>query len=326
MVTRPLSEVLDSSQEHRLTPDTGEPAPRPAPGTSRLRKLLAESLEQEAEDVVAAGSIGYMSRILVQTTLPHLDIKAPLFTRSNGIITLTIVGSEGIPFGGMPRLLIAWLCTEAVRTKSPRLALGRSRNEFMGKLGLPQDGASATRMSKQALRLFTSLVTVKQERPVQGSLDVRNLLIADSAQALWNPKRPDERSLWETQLTLSNGFFSDVVAHPVPINLDVLRTLRQSPMAMDIYCWLGYRVFLLRAAGRPSVTIPWEALKLQFGSGFEDSAEGLKGFRRSFSKRLKEALLFYREAKVDVSPQALRVFSSPLAVPYTGKARLSRVS
>ena len=217
-----------------------------------------------------------------------------------------------------------------------QLALGRSRNEFMGKLGLPQDGASATRLSKQALRLLTSLVTVKQERPVQGGLDVRNLLIADSAQALWNPKRPDERSLWETQLTLSDGFFSDVVAHPVPINLEVLRTLRQSPMAMDIYCWLGYRVFLLRAAGRPSVTIPWEALKLhgenggkrvlQFGSGFEDSAEGLKGFRRSFSKRLKEALLFYKEAKVDVSPQSLRVFSSPLVVPYTGKARLARVS
>lgn len=318
-----MSSALRSSE----LPDFAEERPeRVTPGAGRIRKLLAESLEQEASDIVAAGSLGYMSRILVQTTLPHLDIKAPIFTRSNGIITLTIVGSEGIPFGGMPRLLIAWLCTEAVKTQSPQLALGRSRNEFMGKLGLPQDGASAMRMSKQALRLFTSLVTVKQERPIQGSLDIKNLLIADSAQALWNPRRPDEHSLWETQMTLSDGFFSDVVAHPVPVNLDVLRTLRQSPMAMDIYCWLGYRVFLLRAASRPFVTIPWEALKLQFGSSFEDSPEGLKGFRRSFTRRLKEALLFYKEAKVEVTPKALKVFSSSLVVPYTGKAKLAKVS
>ena len=31
-----------------------------------------------------------------------------------------------LPYGNLPRLLIAWLCTEAVRTQSRELVLGRS--------------------------------------------------------------------------------------------------------------------------------------------------------------------------------------------------------
>ena len=42
----------------------------------------------------------------------------------------------GLPYGVYPRLLFAWICTEAVRTKTPRLVLGRSLNEFLTTLGI----------------------------------------------------------------------------------------------------------------------------------------------------------------------------------------------
>ncbi len=44
-----------------------------------------------------------------------------------------------LPFGNIPRLLIAWICTEAVQTQSRELVLGRSLSEFMRKLGINSD-------------------------------------------------------------------------------------------------------------------------------------------------------------------------------------------
>ena len=59
------------------------------------------------------------------------------YKRVNGPFTLYMVAGGGnkLPYGNLPRLLIAWLCTEAVRTQSPDLVLGPSLSEFMRKLG-----------------------------------------------------------------------------------------------------------------------------------------------------------------------------------------------
>ena len=40
-----------------------------------------------------------------------------------------------LPYGNFPRLILAWVCTEAVRTQSRELVLGRSLSEFMGRFG-----------------------------------------------------------------------------------------------------------------------------------------------------------------------------------------------
>ena len=41
-----------------------------------------------------------------------------------------------LPYGNFPRLLLAWVCTEAVRTRSRVLVLGDSLSEFMRTLGV----------------------------------------------------------------------------------------------------------------------------------------------------------------------------------------------
>ena len=48
-----------------------------------------------------------------------------------------------LPYGNIPRLLLAWVCTEAVRTQSRELVLGRSLYEFMRKLGMDDRSGSA---------------------------------------------------------------------------------------------------------------------------------------------------------------------------------------
>ena len=63
-------------------------------------------------------------------------------------------GGNKLPFGNIPRLLLAWVTTEAVRTQSRELILGSSLSEFMGKLGMDSVGGARTRLRNQMRRLF----------------------------------------------------------------------------------------------------------------------------------------------------------------------------
>src|SRR5574340_74536 len=289
---------------------------------SRAGKLIA--LASEINDIeVDAGSLAFMGQALVQTTLPHSDPGVPFFERTNGAVSLSIIANPriGLPFGTVPRLLLAWICTEAVKTKSPMLGLGKSQNEFLRKLGMRTDGRDCQRLRAQSLKLFSSMLSITYQS--HGRFGLKNMPIADEAFVLWDPHRPDDRMLWESTLKLSSEFFRNVTESPVPIDMRVLHALSKSPLAMDVYSWLVYRIFLLRVTNRPSVLIPWKSLKLQFGADYSDTPRGLLDFKKRFLQRLKEALLFYPEANVSAQDSGLLVVASRLRIRHTGGARLS---
>ena len=84
-----------------------------------------------------------MARLLALCSLPHTNPKQRLqYVRRNGPYALYMTASSGnrLPFGTLPHLLLAWVCTEAVRTQRRELVLGRSLYEFMHKLGLDDQG------------------------------------------------------------------------------------------------------------------------------------------------------------------------------------------
>lgn len=123
------------------------------------------------------------------------------------------------------------------------------------------------------------------------------MLITDQSNVFWHPNKASQRSLWESTLDLSENFCKEVIEAPVPIDMRVYHSLSKSPMAMDIYTWLTYRMFVLRRSGRPFVLIPWIGLKMQFGAGYGDDQQGLYDFKTNFKKRLREVLNFYPEAR-----------------------------
>ena len=68
------------------------------------------------------------------------------------------------PYGALPRLLLAWVCAEAVRTQSPELILGDSLSEFMRKVGIyGTSGDKHTRLRNQMRRLFGCTVSLLYE-------------------------------------------------------------------------------------------------------------------------------------------------------------------
>ena len=308
----------------------------------RISEIINESLAVEYEDAKEAGALGFMARALVQATLPHLDPKTHFFERTNGLVTLSIINRPqvGVPYGTLPRILMAWLCTEAVRTQNPELMLGKSQAEFMRKLQLTNNGRDIARLKDQAYRLFSSMISLTGKQGTDVGLE--NILIAKRAVLFWNPKNPEQRSMWESTLTLTTDFFDEVVGSPIPIDLRVLHSLGQSPLAMDIYTWLTYRVFLLRVKGRSEVLIPWQALRAQFGSSYGSRAaptddpaiaaerehKALSNFRQRFEMRLREVLVFYPEARTAITGEAagLRVKSCKLHIQVQQPVRKLRTA
>lgn len=264
--------------------------------TPRARHLIDESLALELEQARSAGATGYIAHFLAQATLPHTDPKTNYFKRGTGKLTLSIIANPeyGMPYGGLPRLLLAWMCTEAVRTGSPNLSLGRSQAEFLQKLDLYNDGRYIARVRDQSLRLVHSTISVNS---IDGR--VRNVLIAEEAFVFWNVCNAELRG-WESSIALSADFFNRLISAPVPLRMEALHALKKSPLAMDIYTWLVYRMFCLNVAeargGKRLAQVPWAGLMMQFGSGYANTPQGMRDFKKSFRKRLKEALLFYPEA------------------------------
>ena len=306
-----------------------------------MQEVIEAHLAIEAEDAKSAKQLGFMARALVLATMPYKDPKADVFKRINGNFSLRIVaGYEGgIPYGIYPRLLMSWVSTEAVRKQSPVIELGDSLRLFLRDVLDLQSGGgkrgSSTRVSEQMKRLFCSLITAKFEAdtPRTRGFNIENVLIAQSlrldelemqeldaiggggGQQLWTPQGKHEAGAWLSKVRLTDNFFLECIKNPVPIDLRAYRSLRRAPMAMDIYTWLTYRMSYTQRRSKP---IRWEALMLQFGSGYGagvHSEAGMKqavlDFKRAWLSNLKLVQVVYPQAQVEVSDAGLVLLPSP---------------
>ena len=153
------------------------------------------------------------------------------------------------------------MCTEVVRTGSRNLVLGRSLSEFMRKLGIAStNGRTQARLRNQMERLFSCSVSMIYKDTNRRSR--ANAVLADLTDFWWNPKHPAQAGLWKSKVRLSESFFNEIVSHPVPLDLTTLKVLKRSPLGLDLYLWLTYRIFALTTPQRLS----WQQIYRQFGA------------------------------------------------------------
>ena len=277
--------------------------------SKNLEKLITEALAIEHEEAAKAGALGYMARALIQATLPHSQNEDFQFIRKNGAFKLTITSDQevGLPYGSIPRLLLAWITTEAVRTRERELTLGKTLSEFMSEIGLIPSGGrwgTITRLKDQMKRLFSSTISFSYSENEAWRL--KHIFPVESVNLWWDPKSPEQATLWESTLLLGESFFEEIVNNPVPIDLRALKALKRSPMALDIYCWLTYRMSYLRKI----TEIPWPVLQLQFGAEYKDT----KQFKRRFLDQLKKIQCIYPEARVKHTPDNFIIMPSKLHI------------
>jgi hypothetical protein len=322
---------------------TAPPESAPAKRLVR-RKTKAERTSDFIDDVLAiqemsaqeADALRFIARVLVQATFPHSEVASHKWTRTNGTLTVSMVAlGDGLPYGSYPRLIMTWITTEAVSNKhkmeqgyitqeeARRLELGHSLSGFMAELGLiPSGGRWGTigRVRDQMRRLFSTAMHAEGELNAPGT-DVRgdrlrNRLIADDAELWWDPKKPDQQVLWGSWVELSQPFFDLITERPVPVDMRVLRLLKKSPMALDIYTWATYRVSYL---SQPT-TIPWPSLMMQMGAGYPDTPQGQRDFRKKFLAAMKKVHMAWPALRVQVVDKGLRLHPSPPQV--SGRGRL----
>jgi hypothetical protein len=236
----------------------------------------------------------FMARHLVQCTLPHKNPgKVERWLRRNGNLALVIQSGWnaekdheiGYPYGVIPRLLLCWIVTEVKRTGQRRLELGHSLAAFMRTVGLDSNTgggkrSDAKRLREQMERLFAARISFQQTviEPNREGHRWLNMDVAPKGEFWWNPKQPEQDTLWGSWIELGEDFARALMLSPVPFDMRVLRALRRSPLALDLYALLNYRCF---TAKEPQF-IAWKPLMGQLGCDYDDS--------RNFGTKVKAVL------------------------------------
>lgn len=268
--------------------------------TPSVERLITEALAIEAESAQEAGALGFMARAMVQATLPHRKVAGNEFERRNGAFTLSLMAPAkiGLPYGTVPRLLLAWMTTEAVKTQSRELELGDSLSGFMRELDLVPTGGrwgSITRLKDQTRRLFASTVSASYDGiDKHAELGYR---LADKSLLWWDAQAPEQAALWRSTVTLTEQFYREIIEHPIPVDMRAIKSLKRSPMALDIYCWVTYRA----SYAKKPTTIPWAMLAMQFGSDYARTRD----FKSAFMAEMRKVSVVYAGAKVEATDAGL---------------------
>lgn len=255
-------------------------------------------------------SVLYQHTVLAQTCLPYRDPgpDVRVWERRNGHAHLKIIAGEamhpekgrlvelGLPFGAKPRLILAHMNAEALRTGSPEIEVEATLTAFVRRLGLHRHGRNLRTIKDQLARLAAASIRLGLLRNGR-ALTINTQIVG--AFDLWFPKDDRQRVLWPGTVRLSLDYFDSLQRHAVPLHEHALAALAHNAMALDLYAWLAQRLHRV-PVGRPQL-VPWKALKEQFGFHYG----AMFKFRQIFRQTLELALGQYPAAKLEINERGL---------------------
>ena len=280
------------------------------------QRLIESSVAIAADDPL---ELAYQHSIFCAVGLPYRnpgdDVR--LWHRSHGAARLEVQGGRahhpardefvdiGLPWGTKPRLILAHLNGEALRTGSPTIEVEGSLTGFVERIRGFKGGRELRVFKDQLGRLSAALIRLAFTR--DGRSHQINTQVV-SAFDLWFPKDERQRVLWPSIIRLSHEYFESLQKHAVPLDERALAALAHSAVALDLYAWLAQRLHHVHP--HHPVFIPWPALQAQFGFDYSR----IRDFRRSFRADLTAVLTQYRGARVEVDEHGMTLRSSPTPV------------
>ena len=252
------------------------------------------------------GGVGFMYSGFAQAALPHKKLAddAVWQIQTERVMLLVEPGRRavrdgspvaiGVPYGSKARLIMLYLMGRALETGSREVELGTSLRDWLQRMGIPQGGKSIRDVKEQAERISRCRLSFQIQQG--GRTGLVNQNIVDSALFL-DADDPAQGKLFLEKAFLSESFFEQLKRHPVPLEESAIRAINGHSMALDLYCWLAYRLHVLPGAR----AVSWSALKSQFGTGFTR----MDHFRPTFKDNLGLALAVYPAASVEVTERGL---------------------
>jgi len=284
---------------------------------ARLRRRAdwaAEVLTRESEEVA------FLHAGFCMAALPHRcprNDREP-WIRANGRFKLAVwpgrmlradgsYAEVGVPYGTRARLILLYLMTTAIQTRSRWVPMERSMSAWLRKIGLPVTGGprgTIRPVREQALRISRCSLTLRLDED-DGRASLQDRRVVEGLH-LWAAEEGGE---WPEHVELTEAFYAHLLEHAVPLDEHAIARLKGSSLALDVYVWLCYRLPRLE---RP-VRLTWATLVPQFGSQIRSLA--------SFAQNLREALLdvlaVYPGARVELVPGGIELHPAPPAVDPT---------
>ena len=222
---------------------------RQADGSCRVRLKREEGKQ----------NVGFSSRPFVLCGLP---VRKPpqgdmLYERRNGnfVLQITAHPDYGLPFG-QDRVVPIYLATLAVRQQSQTIRF-RTAAEMLETFGLHKGGKEYRRLVAAFERIFGATIFFGTDT-LRGTAKVvqRSRFNFFREAQIWYSRDPRQFPLseqFENVIVLSDEFYQEIAAHPIPADLEGVKVLAGAPAVLDLFLWLSYRCFL--AKGEESIPL-----------------------------------------------------------------------
>ena len=264
----------------------------------------------------AEQDVGFASRPFVLCNLPVRKPKNTIYIRTNGKFELRIECSKDkvLPYG-QDRLLLIYMATLAVQQKSRHINLG-SAMEILKVFGKEGCGKDYQRLMGGFERIFSATITWKVEGRERGAkfVDKARMLVLDRLR-LWYEDDIENTGgqAHENEVTLSEQFFDEVIEHPIPVDMTVVRSLKDSPSDLDFYLWVSWRAWTITPGSIASIPL-FGRFGIQSQLGSEIRSE--RKFRQCIKKWIKNTHHYWQEAPVSLSEDGTElILSHGKAIP-----------
>jgi Plasmid encoded RepA protein len=287
------------AEVHQLIIQHGIEEARRQAVTKHERMVIEAAYQVLSDD---AERMGFTYSGFALTSLPHKPQQGTTWRREGHNLTLVLQAGVdrneknlGLPYGSYARFILLFLQSEAIRTQSREVELGRSMRVWLGsKMGLSIGGMTYKNVSEQAKRISGCSLTFFADRDgaqiksrggfVKTEITMTNVI-------------GDQPTLWQDRVLLDEDFYRALREHPVPVSEAALRAIGPRSLVIDIYIWLAYRLHALRR----DTEVGWPSLYAQFGAG----VGRIRGFRKYFIECLAIATAAYPEARIDISERGV---------------------
>ena len=292
----------------------------------RRRDTVREVIENEP---TAPENLQHIHSVLALCGLPYRDPgTAREFFREYGRNSLSLLAGrlknpangemelQGLPYGPKARLVLLHLCTEAVRQRSPTIAVADSLSGFMKEMGFAVTGGERGTIRQFKEQLNRLAACTMQIGLWDGGDSARTLNVPPFRQLdLWLPQGGDGH-VWSKTVQFHQDFYDNLIRHALPVDIRAARAFSGSARKLDLLFWVGYR---LRALQRP-LRLTWMNLHAQFGA---DNAS-IRSFRQAFKADLSHLREVFPKLPIDLDDNGMLLrpadASSLLIPPKPGRA------
>ncbi len=260
-------------------------------------------------------TLGFIAKVFVIANLPHREqFGEKEWIRKNGKYVLRLSAGEkyvneklvsaGLPYGTYARLLMMWLTTQALRTKSRKVFLKKTLSSLMKELDIQPTGGkkgTITYFKEQFVRLCCCRVAIDEVQMGEDLIGTQFFIVEDKF-VKWLQDHESSFVEEDSYIMLNEKFYELIVKSSIPFDFNVITALKQSSIAIDVYIWLTYRAFTLK---QPTI-ISWRQVQEQMGTQYSD----LRNFMNKMKKVILQIRMFYPDINIEYVHGGMKIHPS----------------